>query len=241
MKISIERLIEIDDVSMEAEILPSALLRIFQDSAIYHSTQVGYPTQWFTDNQQVWVLKEIAYKMHSPVKLHDHLTILTWTRGLEKIRGSREFKILRGNEHVISASSTWIYVDSRRRRPMRIHPEMFDAFKTDPDIGLEKSPDISDTFTDSEELSYSLAINYRDFDMNGHVNNTVYASYLQSAVRRVFKIQPSFESFSIDHKKEIRSDVTDVDVVLKRNGNLFAFEIKAEDVVRAVGLFGLRG
>jgi acyl-ACP thioesterase len=241
LKVRIERKIELDDVSMTRTVLPSALLRIFQDAAIVHSTQVGYSTRWFADNGQSWILKELAYEIHSPVKLHDELTILTWTRGLEKIRGSREFKILRGEEHVISATSTWIFIDTRRRRPMRVPKEMFDAFEIDEDHGLRMPKNTKESEVVEQETRQRLAINYRDFDINGHVNNTAYASYLQSAVHRGFDVLPEFSSFSIDFKKEITSEVKDVEVVLMRTGSTIDFKIMAEDTLRAEGIFGLRG
>lgn len=242
MKVTIERIIEIDDVSMKGEVLPSALLRIFQDSAIVHSRQVGYSTKWFAENAQSWVLKKIAYGIHSPVRLHDNLTILTWTRGIEKIRGSREFKILRGDEHVISASSTWIFVDTKRRRPTRVPKEMLDAFETDPDFGIERPPDVDKAaLAGGDVVRERLTINYGDFDINGHVNNTAYANYLQSAVYRSFGLLPEFIFFQIDFKKEIRSGVTDVDVVLTRSSDMFAFEIVAEDTVRADGVLRVAG
>lgn len=240
MKFSFETVVGIDDVSMAGEALPSALLRIFQNAAIAHTLSVGFAAGWFSEHKRAWVLREVEYVKHAPVRLDDRLHVLTWSRGIEKIRGYRDFTLTRDGTRVVSASSTWIFLDSGTMRPIRVPEETIGVYEPEDERAIP-APLAEDAagmdFTD--EKSMRISIGYRDFDINGHVNNTAYAGYLQTAVYREFGLLPEFRSLRITFRKEIRSGIAYADVKLRKSGATFAFEIAAGDAVCADGVIVL--
>lgn len=238
MKFTLTRTIGLDDASMTGELMPGAALGIFQDAALAHCAREGFPFRWFQDRGFAWVLAEIECRFHAPVMLDETIEITTWSRGIEGVRGYREFSVTRDGERVASASSLWIHVDVNRHRPARVPKELSGGFVPEPELAIKEASAISAPEARGDGRESVVGISFRDIDVYGHVNNSAYAAMIQTALWREFGLRAGFDAFRIIYKKEIPGSAPNVTVALRRNGRDFGFEVRGE-TVHAEGWFRL--
>jgi acyl-CoA thioester hydrolase len=60
----------------------------------------------------------------------DELVIATWVRDFKRVKSWRDFAIMRPGDGtlVCRASTLWVLVELKTRRPVRIEPAMIDRF-----------------------------------------------------------------------------------------------------------------
>lgn len=134
----------------------------------------------------------------------------------EKISFRREYLItnLDGNV-LIKGSSEWVVMHSVKRRlvPATDAFPVKEGFITEKmfDEKLRKIPDF-ETF----DSSYTIKTAFSHCDVNGHVNNTVYASFVADALE--LKEDENIKKFQIDYHQEVVSG-TELHIHTCRNEN----------------------
>ena len=65
-------------------------------------------------------------------KYNDEIKVETWSRKIEKLYAYRDFQIKdkEGNVIVIG-TSRWIFVNTERRRPVRLTPDIADLYESE--------------------------------------------------------------------------------------------------------------
>jgi medium-chain acyl-[acyl-carrier-protein] hydrolase len=108
----------------------------------------------------------------------EEILVKTWPRGIERLFALREFLIVgREGEVLGRITSKWLLVDLTTRRPKRLD-EVFKRMPIDPgnralDRRLEKLPPL-----ESPEETLRVAAVFQQIDLNRHVNNAHYVSWL---------------------------------------------------------------
>lgn len=238
MRFSIQRTVGLGDASITGELTPSATLAMLQDVALAHCASVGFPFKWSRQQGFVWVFAQTSCVFHTPVRLDDAVDITTWSRGIDGVRGYREFLITRDSELVTSASSLFIYVDIGRLRPARVPNEVAERFSPEPQRALDEGTFVEPTGPWDAELAARVSIGYRDIDINGHVNSAAYPSFIQTALFRELGITAGFRTFTITYKREIPAATQSVDLLLCRRAAGFRYEVRGE-ALHAEGVFTL--
>ena len=213
-----------------------SLLAFLQEAAIRHADQCGAGAQAKASQGESWVLHRIAVSVHRYPRYQEALRVATWSSGIRAFKGYRDFRAYCGSELVVSASSVWLYFNLGAKAIRRVPREVAAGFPTRPSgifcPDLEKlrlEPPVGNS------LERDITVRYSDFDGNGHVNNTVYFDYLQTALA-AGGFSPRPRLLQIQFLKEISPAVEQVKISLERRGRAVAFSLRGPTGLFAHGL-----
>jgi acyl-ACP thioesterase len=202
-----------------------ALLKLLQEGAIQHADLFGMGTRAMSRGES-WVLNRLALTVHPYPRYQDKLQLETWSGGVEGFRGYREYRLYNGGHLCLSASSLWLYINIATKSLVRIPPEQaatFPVISTPPFLpGIDRltwplpQPAVARTVT--------VSVRYSDLDANGHVNNTAYADFLQTALVKA-GLPCSPRNLQIRFVKEIAAVVGEVTISMESTGERVLFAI----------------
>ena len=116
---------------------------------------------------------------------------------------------------VIKGESQWVIlnIESRKIVTESNVNNVFDTYCEDKPFG-EKMSRISDF--ENADIHYSVLPSQNDIDINGHVNNTKYADFINEALDKDALIK----RFEIEYKKEILLN-QNIDIFGKHENNIY--------------------
>jgi medium-chain acyl-[acyl-carrier-protein] hydrolase len=213
-----------------------SLFAFLQEAAINHAEQCGAGARAKATRGESWVLHRMAVSVHRYPRYEEALRVVTWSSGIRAFKGYRDFRAYCGSELIVSASSVWLYFNFAAKAICRVPREVADGFPTHSDgiycPNLEKlrlePPAVS-------PIERDISVRYSDFDGNGHVNNTAYLDYLQTALA-AGGFFPRPRMLQIQFLREILPAVEQVKVSLERRGDAVAFSLGAPAGLFAHGL-----
>lgn len=126
-------------VDLPIEIVPADIDQLGHVNNIVYLrwVQEAATAQWMARALPDWQAKylwvvlrhEVDYK--KPAKLGDTVRARTWVGQAQGARFVRYVNILRADEILVSATTTWAMVDAISLRPQRITPEIVSRFASD--------------------------------------------------------------------------------------------------------------
>jgi YbgC/YbaW family acyl-CoA thioester hydrolase len=194
----------------------AGLLRYFEQSAVAAAADAGYGSEFHDEHGSAWVIRRMALLMHAPMRPGQELEIATWISHFARVRGGREYRVsdVTSGEPLASGLAEWVYVDRHTLSPKAIPKELAVDFATPgaplgtydapPVVPLERQP----------EFDVHRIAEWHEADSLGHVNNAVYADWLDDAVRAAIDsmgwntatlrgqgLQLRGEHYSLDYKR----------------------------------------
>jgi len=104
-----------------------AYLRWLLDVAEAHAVAVGgedvvesLGATWFVRAHRIEYLR--------PAFLDDALIIRTWVASVKRVRSTRKYQIMRGDEMLVRAETDWVFVDAETGKPQVIPQDVLDCF-----------------------------------------------------------------------------------------------------------------
>ena len=172
--------VRFDEGSPDGLIRTSVLLRYTQDLAGYHSTIRGYPRRWYAERGITWLVRAAEVGVVAPIPVGAELV------GTTQVVGWRRVWARRRTEFVDAAGTfvAWVHIDwvllDARGAPTRI-PAEFDAVFGAPaaTFGLARV-DVGPV--PDGVAGTTLTVRPQELDPMDHVNNAVYADWLDEAV-----------------------------------------------------------
>jgi acyl-ACP thioesterase len=128
-----------------------------------------------------WVVSRFHLCMDRYARSGETVTMRTWPSTRQEIFTCREFEMVDGSGAVMArATSSWALLSTETRRPVPLEGNL-PPFSVDPRRAVE------DDFASLPELEGGdfvrrFDVLRRDLDMNGHVNNAVYAEWALETV-----------------------------------------------------------
>ncbi len=168
------------DTGTNGKLRPDALLSYLQDIAGHHATILNVGRDELLEKKRFWALIRIVCKLVHTPEWNDKVIIKTWPRGIEKIMAIRNFVICLPDGRVIGeASSSWVVVDRESRRPVRPDANLAELGTKDPFIDFScpnaaRLPGSGDNAYKSDPR----VVKYSDLDVNMHVNNARYMTWI---------------------------------------------------------------
>lgn len=155
---------------------PGAVMSYLQEAANLQIETYGPSDREMREAGQFFVLSRFTYALSSPIHAYETLRAETWavpSRGFSFVRCHR---LLRGDEVICNATSVWALIGAEDKRPLRTDAYR-PNFDTEPlsEFGM---PDRIHINGDRLSAIGSHAVDYRDTDLNMHMNNTVYPDML---------------------------------------------------------------
>jgi acyl-ACP thioesterase len=172
--------VRFDEGGPDALIRTSVLLRYTQDLAGYHSTIRGYPRDWYAERGITWLVRAAEVGVVAPIPVGSELVGTTHVVGWRRVWARRRTEFVDAGGTLLA----WVHIDwvllDARGAPTRI-PAEFDTVFGAPaaTFGLARV-DVGAGPDGAARLA--LTVRPQELDPMDHVNNAVYADWLDEAV-----------------------------------------------------------
>lgn len=170
------------DIDRFGELSIVSLVNYFEDIALRHSNSIGLGLDKLEELNFAWMINKWYISMEKYPKYNEKFKITTWAPFFDKVRAGREYIIFdQYNNTVGKATSLWIFLNTTRRRPIRIPDDIANAYEPEPERAIEYEFSKAGTF-DIENSSKDINIRKSDVDLYGHVNNKRYIEWMEEIV-----------------------------------------------------------
>lgn len=195
--------IGLEDIGRNNEATNKALLAIMQDIACLHSESVGYGVLEIETKKRAWMLLDWKMEVIKRPKYNDEINVETWSRKVERLYAYRDFQFKDKDGNIIAiGTSRWIFVDTDRKRPVRLTADIADLYEseTDKNVFLEEMEDIK---CGDYLFKKDYCVQRRDIDINQHMNNLSYLDMAYEILPEDIYNTKVFNNIRIVYKKEI--------------------------------------
>ena len=188
------------DLTPGGEARLTSLANFFQEIAYHHATRLGVGYHDLVKEQIFWVLSRMKIRMLRYPEWDEKIRVETWPCGLDKIFAMRDFRIFSPDGRVSGMASTaWLVVDGRTRRPVRPSGEL-DQYAEGQDLPFEKR--LKKIVLSGDLHSVGIhRVAGSDLDVVGHVNNVKYMEWCIDATGRR-GLEQSIGTFEINFMHE---------------------------------------
>lgn len=172
--------VRFDEAAPDGLLRTSALLRYAQDLAWFHSSQRGFTREWYRLRGLTWLARAAEVVVRAPVRVGDALVGTTLVTGWRRVWARRRTEFVDdAGTRVAWTHVDWVLLDARGA-PTRV-PKEFDGVFWAPHgtfplarVVLGDPPD--------DRGRRRFAVRPQELDPMDHVNNAVYADWLDEAV-----------------------------------------------------------
>lgn len=174
----------VEDFGKGALLTPKAILRMFENSASYHSDMVGQGFENMNKKGLSWFLSEWDAEFIRPVKFNDTVRVSTWSRGLSgHFTVNRDYTLSNeGGELCAIASSQWVVISHESMSITKITDDILLPYESEDRsvFGDKKQKRLREPKEYQSETK--ITVRRSDIDVNGHVNNICYIDYAFEAL-----------------------------------------------------------
>ncbi len=224
MKIKKMHTIGFFDVDHRFNMTIQAMARLFQNMATRHSNMVGAGYYALNKRGVVWFLHRLQIDVLSFPKLSDEVRVLTWSRGFKGFKNFREYLILSENGDVlVKGSSVWLFYDSNRQRISKVPKDISNCYRFETQKNFDTELDSWKSCGKIEPKDrITMSLRYSDFDINRHVNNTIYVGFLENLYHSVLgQDENPIKAIKIKFVREINYGEQQVDVGWQKIDNRY--------------------
>lgn len=177
-----------------------SLFNLFQDGADLNAEELGVGYKFCLENQLTWMGSGYHLKINRLPKRDENLILSTWPSGVKPLVAIRDFELkTESGETLVVASSSWVLIDLIRKRPLPVQ-QYVGHLKAIEDQALEgdfKKIILPESF----DFSTSEIIREDDIDINLHVNNAVYPSWVLDSLPIDFLTMNELKELKIQFKQ----------------------------------------
>lgn len=168
------------DVDWNAELRFGSLLDFLQDSAGEDAARRGFGVEQLRPRGLTWMLSRYRIRLNAGVRLADHVAIQTWPSRHKGLTACREFEIFCNGSPIGAASTAWMLIDLKSRRPVRPKEKLGEVVLIDEQVFAEPLVALQAPTAFDAELGFR--VRRADLDLNCHVNNRVFFNWAVEAV-----------------------------------------------------------
>ena len=226
--------IGIEDIGVNSEATNKALLAIMQDVSALHSASIGYGVFEIETKKRAWMLLDWKMKVIKRPKYNDEIKAETWSRKVERLYAYRDFQLKDKDGNIIAiGTSRWIFVDTDRRRPVRLTADIVDLYEseTDKSVFPEEIKDIE--YEEDYIFKKEYYIQRRDIDINEHMHNLSYLDMAYEILPDDIYKNKIFDNVRIVYKKEIVYG-ENIECYYSQHNDKYIITAKSKDKINAV-------
>ncbi|MEO5952805.1 MAG: thioesterase family protein [Chloroflexia bacterium] len=167
------------------QLQPSGLLRLFERAAIFSSASNGFDREFYEEQGTAWVVRRMTILLLSVAHSTDDLEISTWGSHFVRVRGGREYRALNitTDQQVAQGIAEWVYIDRATGTPKAIPADIGAKFEAPgAPLGTYEPPAVA-PLDEPRKFTDSRRAEWYEIDSMGHVNNAIYADWLDAAWR----------------------------------------------------------
>ena len=166
------------DTDANRTVRPTQILVFMQETSNHHIKSLGTDLDKLRDEEDLaFLLSKIRLALYKPLYAFEEITVETWTVESRGFSFNRFFRIMRENEVIAAADTTWALISLKTGELCKV--DTFD-FKFDHDEPIDIGLPLRFRVQKNELLECigERKIVYSDLDYNMHMNNTRYADML---------------------------------------------------------------
>ena len=225
--------IGLEDIGINYEASNKALLKIMEDVACLHSASVGYGVFEIETKKRVWMLLDWKIKIIKRPIYNDEIKAETWSRKIERLYAYRDFQLKDKEGNIIAiGTSRWIFVDTDRRRPVRLTEDIANLYESEFDKNVFEE-EMEDIKCEDYLFKKEYHIQRRDIDLNEHMHNLSYLDMAYEILPEDIYKNKIFDNVRIIYKKEIIYGER-VECYYTEENNKYIITAKSEDKVNAI-------
>ena len=203
-----------------------SVIDIIQDISTKCSEECGFGMFKLRDMQRAWLLKGINIHFDKEIKTFTPITVETAVKPLKGATSHRCCLIYQEGEVRAKSIAEWFLFDTENLRPIRIPPELAEAYEVvdfeDEFFTFRKAEIITDA-----PVLYNVKVLNKDIDTNKHLNNQKSADMLMDALPFEFE----FNNINLLYKKQAYlGDELEVCVNQTENGYYVHLQTKEKEI-----------
>lgn len=166
-------------------------------------------------------------------KYNDEIKAETWSRKIERLYAYRDFQLKDKEGNIIAiGTSRWIFVDTDRRRPVRLTEDIANLYESEFDKNVFEE-EMEDIKCEDYLFKKEYYIQRRDIDLNEHMHNLSYLDMAYEILPEDIYKNKIFDNVRIIYKKEIIYGER-VECYYTEENNKYIITAKSEDKVNAI-------
>lgn len=184
------------------------LCDLFNDAAEVQTEQYGVDVDTMNAQGMTWMLHRLHLRLHKMPLREEEVIIETWPSGIDRLFALRDYRMFReSGELLVSATSEWMSIDLKRRRPIRQSEKVIEM-----STGHRIEKIILDPILDEKEPEREMTCS-RDFiatfdniDFNGHVTQASYMRWITNSLPFEFLKHHILTEVEVVYAHEIMPD-----------------------------------
>ncbi len=173
------------DVDFLGELKVPALLGLLEQAAVEASSAAGYDAVRYARDGRIWIIRRTRLERLVPVGGTETVAVETQVADFRRARSLRRYAVRRDHVTVAQATTDWVYCDVHSGRPARVPADLQQAFM-DGTVTETLARAAPLTMPDSDAAEFAVCVQPSHLDHVAHVNNAVYAAYLEDAAFACF-------------------------------------------------------
>jgi acyl-ACP thioesterase len=174
--------VRFDEAAPDGWIRTSVLLRYAQDLAWYHSAYHGFTREWYRERGLTWLARAAEVTVEGDMRVGDEIVGTTQVVGWRRVWARRRTDFVDTDGRPLAWTHVdWVLLDARGA-PTRV-PKDFDKDFWAPEADFPLGRVTLTDPPDDVEVA-SLHVRPQELDPMDHVNNAVYADWLDEQVLR---------------------------------------------------------
>lgn len=195
--------VEAHDTDMTGKLRAAAMMKYMQETAYRHMNGTGPTEEQLRTLGRAFLLSRIAINMRAALSHGDAFTVETYAEESRGISFGRSFAVRSGDITVAEAKSVWVLFDFGEHRIL--HVDGFEhSYGQEKPLEMELPRRISVPDGMTAEKLMPREVEYADIDVNGHVNNTVYADILCGRVPEIRSGESRVSYLYINYSNECK-------------------------------------
>ncbi len=158
------------------------LCRLLQETAGAHAAELGVAMETLIEGGAAWVLSRLRLEVERWPGADEEIVVTTWPEAGNRLLIDRRFEVVDASGDVLASATTlWLVLDFKRRRPIRFPAAVLDALSRHKLGAQPMKPPRLET-PDPADCELVFTVRRSDLDLVDHVNNTSYVEWAIEAV-----------------------------------------------------------
>lgn len=194
------------DFDRYGRIQPVTIFDICQDMATIHANHMGIGRDGMMEKGVIWVVVRMKYEVVGELKHFQVVRVRTWPHTQTGFSFLRDFTFSdeEGNL-LVKATSEWVLMNIETRKFARMKDHYDGPYEFCEDRAFESKPRKIAMFDEGNRPTYTVTPSFIDIDLNGHVNNARYLSFVMNALNP--GEEGAIRTLQIDYRHEVMPDV----------------------------------
>lgn len=222
------RPVRVADTSPGGRLRLDAVARHLQDVSSDDTAEVDLT------GKQHWVVRRLVIDVPRFPRLGESLELATWCAAIGSHYAERRVSVLGDGGGQVEASALWVHIDPRSGRPKRLPPEFADLYG-EAAAGRRARARLEHGGPPAEALHAARPwpLRFTDFDVLGHVNNSVYWSPVEELLAERRHLRAPMRA-AMEHRGGLdRGAEARVAAEDRSDGSLIAWLLDGADAVAA--------